>query len=67
MKVSELIDYLKTQPQHLTVVFRCYSESCILEAKDIKIEELCAPRDDGWVPNTRPDKATQTYLVLPGN
>lgn len=67
MTVSELISFLKTQPQHLTVVYQCCSENNTLEAKDIAIKELCAAREDGWVPNRRPDKARQNYLALPGN
>ena len=67
MKVSELISLLQTKPQHLTVVYKCCSENCMLNADDIEIGQLCAARDDGWVPNARPDKVLQTYLVLPGN
>ncbi len=67
MKVSELIDFLKTQPQELTVVYCCYSEQCMLDAESIKIEELGLEREDGWVHNPRPDKPTKKYLVFPGN
>lgn len=67
MNVAELIDFLKTQPQELTVIFRCCSESCVLEAREIFIGEECQPRADGWVQNKRPDMPTQKYLILPGN
>ncbi len=67
MKVSELITFLQTQPQHLTVVYRLHSEQALLEETDMTIEELCHPREDGWVHSARPDKPKQTYLVLPGN
>ena len=67
MKVSELIRFLETQPQDLTVVYRCYSEQAVLEADEIKIKELCLARPDGWVHDARPDKPLCQYLVLPGN
>ena len=67
MKVSELIAFLQTQPQYLEVVYRCYSELCLLEAKDIEIEEFGVARPDGWVPYQRPDKPSQQYLAFPGN
>ncbi len=67
MTVSELISFLQTQPQHLTVVYKCCSEQCVLESKDIAVEELCEERTDGWVANKRKDKPLRTYLVLPGN
>jgi len=67
MIVSELIEFLKTQPQHLPVAYQCMSENALLNSKDIKVEELCHPREDGWVANRRPDKPTRPYLVLPGN
>ena len=67
MTVSELIEFLKLQPQDLQVIYRCCSESCILEASEIYVGEECEPRADGWVQNKRPDKPTQKYLILPGN
>lgn len=67
MKVSDLISFLKTQPQHLPVAYRLYSEQCLLEEKDIKVEDLGIARPDGWVPSARPDKISVPYLVLPGN
>jgi hypothetical protein len=66
MKVFQLISFLRTQPQHLTVAYKLFSEQCLLEEKDIKIEELGMARPDGWIPNARPDKVSQTYLVFPG-
>jgi len=67
MTVAELIDYLKNQPQELQVAYRCYSEQCLLEAKDIAIEVACEARPDGWIHHERPDRPKQTYLMLPGN
>ena len=65
MTVKEFIEFLKKQPQHLHIVYRIFSEQCLLDQKDIIIEELCDPRDDGWVQDYRKDKKTQKYLVLP--
>lgn len=67
MTVKELIEYLQKQPQDIQVVYSLFSEQCLMELKDIEIEELGEPRPDGWVHNKRPDKPTQTYLVFPGN
>ena len=67
MTVKELIEFLATQPQHLPVAHRMYSEYCLLEYKDITIEHHCHPRTDGWVPYRRPDKETMEYLMFPGN
>ena len=67
MTVSELIAFLQTQPQNLPVAYRCYSENAALEACEIEVVELCEERADGWVPNKRPDKPSQQYLLFPGN
>lgn len=67
MKVSELIEFLKTQPQGLDVAFRCCSEQCLMTADEITITEECEPRPDGWIQNARPDKPKQQYLMFPGN
>jgi hypothetical protein len=67
MKVSELIELLKTYPQDLPVVYEMMSEHCLLEGKDIVVKSLCFQREDGWVANKRPDKPTIEYLVFPGN
>ncbi len=67
MTVAELIAFLQTQPQELQVAYRCYREQVLLEAKEIEIAEKCPPRPDGWIQDKRPDKPTQTYLLLPGN
>jgi hypothetical protein len=66
MNVKELIEFLQQQPQELPVAYVCCSEQCMLETDDIGIEELCEAREDGWVANYRPDKATIPYLVFPG-
>lgn len=67
MKVKQLIEFLKTQPQDLEVIYEKYSERCILEEKDIYIVTSCQPRRDGWVQNERPDMDKQQYLSFPGN
>lgn len=67
MTVAELIDFLKTRPQHLPVAYRCCSEQLLLEAKDIQVAYLCLPRADGWIQNARPGMPKQKYLLLPGN
>ena len=67
MTVAELIKFLKKQPQNLKVAYRRFSEQCLLESEDILIEELCEPRDDGWIQDLRPDKNTEKYIVFPGN
>ena len=67
MTVSELIDFLKTQPQDLQVAYDLHSEHCLLEPQDIRVMDACEPRPDGWVARERPDKPKQTYLMLPGN
>lgn len=67
MKVSDLIDFLKTQPQDLLVAYELCSEQVLMNADDIIIAELCEPRPDGWIHDKRPDKPTQQYLLFPGN
>lgn len=67
MTVAEFIAYLQMQPQEMQVAYRCYSEQCLLDVDDIYIVDLCAPRPDGWIADSRPDKPTQKYLLLPGN
>lgn len=67
MKVSELIAFLQTQPQDLQVVYACYSEYCLLDSGEIKVEPLCLPRPDGWVHCYRKDMPSQDYLCFPGN
>lgn len=67
MNVRELIKILETYPLDIPVVYSCFSEQLMIEEKDIEIKELCMAREDGWVANKRPDKASMHYLVLPGN
>lgn len=67
MTVAELIALLHTFPPDLPVAYDLHSEQCLMEPQEIRTQELCLPREDGWVPNQRPDKPTQTYLVFPGN
>lgn len=67
MKVLELIDFLKTQPQDLQVAYKIHSEQCLLEADKITVKTLCKPRPDGWIQDYRLDTPAQEYLVFPGN
>ncbi|HAD32186.1 MAG TPA: hypothetical protein DCE77_11475 [Methylophaga sp.] len=67
MKVSELIEYLKTQPQDLDVIYQCFSEQVMLDADEIEIIEACEPRPDGWIQDKRDDMPTRKYLCFPGN
>jgi hypothetical protein len=67
MTVKELITILQSKPPDLPVAYEIYSEYCLLEADRITIKSLCAPREDGWVHDKRPDKPSQDYLVFPGN
>lgn len=65
--VASLVAYLQTLDPSLPVAYKLHSEQCLLEEEDIEVVELCEARPDGWVQNKRPDKPTQTYLLLPGN
>ncbi len=67
MTVKELIALLETFPQDLEVTYSCCSEQTLLEAHEVHVQDLCLPRNDGWVENKRPDKPTQQYLCFPGN
>jgi len=67
MKVSDLIELLKTYPEDMLVAYKIYSEQSILEAEDLAVEELCEARPDGWIQNYRKDMPTIKYLVFPGN
>lgn len=67
MTVKELIEFLETQPQHLDVAYHICSEQQLLDKSDIRVVELCEPRNDGWVADKRPDQPTRTYLLFPGD
>lgn len=67
MRVKDLIEFLKTQPQDLDVAYRLWSEAMELNLEDIKIVDMCVSRPDGWIAKARPDKPLKTYLVFPGN
>jgi hypothetical protein len=67
MTVSELIELLKIYPQDMQVVYQKFSEQKLIEPNEIQVEELCKPRNDGWVHSKRSDKQSQKYLVFPGN
>ena len=65
--VQDLIVHLQSFPADLPIAFNLYSELCLLELKEIGIQEHCIPRTDGWVARKRPDKPFRQYLVFPGN
>lgn len=67
MTVADLIEFLQKQPQDLPVAIEMYSEQCLLEAEEIKVKELCEPREDGWIHDKRADKPSRLYLLFPGN
>ena len=67
MTVAELIKLLKKYPKDIKVGYEIFSEQCLLDETDLKIEELCHPRPDGWIQDKRPDMETEQYLILPGN
>ena len=67
MKVSDLIEFLKTQPQDIEVAYERYSEQVLLKVNKIEVMELCKHREDGWIQDYRPDMETQLYLIFPGN
>ena len=67
MTVAELIEFLKTQPQEMPILFRQYSDYTELRQDQIEVEEHGVPRGDGYVASKRPDKPSQKYLVFPGN
>lgn len=67
MTVAQLIEFLKTQPQEMLVAYDIYSESALMEADMIKVQDLCIAREDGWLHHKRPDMPSQPYLVFPGN
>ena len=67
MTVGQLIAELLQYDPSLPVVYKCFSEQCLLEPEHITVDDLCEPRPDGWVHSQRPDKPTIKYLVLPGN
>lgn len=67
MTVKELIEKLQTFPQDLPVAYNLYSEYCLLEAKDIRLETLGVARADGWVHFRRPGEPTAEYVLFPGN
>lgn len=65
MTVRELIELLKGFDPEMSVCYSSCSEYCLLDASDIKVEDLCHARPDGWVANQRPDQPTTKYLALP--
>lgn len=67
MTVQELIIALQAMDETLLVCYGMYSDNCILEATDLKVERHGLPRRDGWVAGLREDKPSREYLVFPGN
>jgi hypothetical protein len=67
MKVRDLILLLQEHDPDMPVCYSVFSEQAELEPELIEVEELCLPRDDGWIHDKRSDKPFQKYLVFPGN
>ena len=67
MTVAELIALLQQYPADMPVAYELFSEQDLLKASDIRVKNLCLPREDGWVQNERPDMPSQAYLLFPGN
>lgn len=67
MTVKELIKFLKGKPSDLLVAYQCFSEQVLMQPEEITVEELCEPRADGWIHDSRSDKPKQKYLLFPGN
>jgi len=70
LTVAELVSFLLTQDQRLSVAYQRYSEHCLLETSGIEVKILAVPREDGWVHDRwagYPNQETQQYLVFPGN
>ena len=67
MNVKELKELLSRHPDDMKIAHTMYSEQCLLNQDDISIFEGCSPRDDDWIQNARPDKETESYLLIRGN
>ena len=67
MTVRELIGVLEDMPQDLLVAYQCCSEQVLIKAEEIEVKELCEPRPDGWIHDSRDDKPKKKYLLFPGN
>jgi hypothetical protein len=65
--VADLVAHLLTLPQHLPVAYQRHSEQCLLELNDVRVEQFCEARPDGWVQNKRPDMPAVSYVLFPGN
>lgn len=64
MTVAELIQILQSYPHDLQVIYSKFSESVLLEPKDIVYASAQPPRDDGWVHDARRDRPMQNYISL---
>lgn len=67
MTVGQLIEELKKYPQDIQVARELHSEQFLMGEDDFFIDELCEPRNDGWIQNKRPDMKSQKYLLFRGN
>lgn len=65
--VAQLIKHLQQFPQETQVAYPLYSEYCLLDLADIRLEQLCHARPDGWIQNNRPDMPTLAYVLFPGH
>lgn len=65
MTVKDLITELMEYDLDTPVCYKQWSEHCLLDEGQLELRNFCEPRDDGWIHDFRPDKATQPYVVLP--
>jgi hypothetical protein len=66
MTVKGLIERLREFDPDLPVCYELHSEYCLLNAADLKVQDLQPARSDGWV-HREHGKTTIRYLVFPGN
>ena len=73
MTVSELIEFLKTQPQDIQVAYKeaetdfSNDRAWVLDEQDIKVVRFSQTWCPGGLQIFRDDTPTQQYLVFPGN
>lgn len=67
MNVKKLKELLSKFPDDMKIAHTMYSEQCLLDEDDISIFEGCTPREDRWIQNARPDKKSESYLLIRGN
>jgi hypothetical protein len=65
--VAQLITHLQTLPQDALVGQVKFSEFQIVTLNEFNLMNLCPPRPDGWIHDSRPDIPTIQYLIISGN